>query len=78
MNTSPHTIRRLALATGLAASLAVLAVPTALAGGQSDALDPAIAVAIASHRSSLTVADGGSREALDSAIAAAVGAQRAG
>ena len=75
MNTSSRTIRRLARATGLAASLAVLAVPTALAGGQSDTLDPAIAAAIASHRAST---DGCRRVSRSTrAIAAAIDSHRA-
>jgi hypothetical protein len=50
MNTSSRTIGRLARATGLAAALAVLVVPTALAGSQSETPDPAIAAAIAARR----------------------------
>ena len=75
MNISAHTIHRLILATALSASLAVLAIPAALAGGPSDTIDPWLRAAIASHRTPMTDAGG---YWLEPAIAAAIVARRAG
>jgi hypothetical protein len=79
MNTSPHTVRRLAAAIGLAASLVAFAVPAAFAGAQSSAIidgrspdtrDAALAAVEGSLKPSLTA----SSDTLDPAIAAAIAA----
>ena len=76
MITTAHTVRRLASAIGLAALLAALAVPAALAKGapvldtrdaavQPQDLDPAIATAMAARRSSPSSVARRSSDALD-------------
>ena len=87
MITTAHTVRRLASAIGLAALLAALAVPAALAKGapvldtrdaavQPQDLDPAIATAMAARRSSPSSVARRSSDALDPAIATAMSAHQ--
>ena len=87
MITTAHTVRRLASAIGLAALLAALAVPAALAKGapvldtrdaavQPQDLDPAIATAMAARRSSPSSVARRSSDSLDPAIATAMAARR--
>ena len=74
MNVQAHKIYRQASATGLATVLALLAIPTAFAGGQAQGLDPAIATAMAAHLSSPTSTDRRLSDPLDPAIATAIAA----
>ena len=87
MITTAHTVRRLASAIGIAALLAALAVPAALAKGapvldtrdaavQPQDLDPAIATAMATGRSSPSSVARRSSDALDPAIATAMSAHQ--
>jgi hypothetical protein len=86
MISTAHTLRRLASAIGLAALLAALAVPAALAKGpmldtrdavvQAQDLDPAIATAMAARRSSPASVARRSSDTLDPAIATAMSAHQ--